>query len=111
MALDTALARNAAVDGVKAKATHVALYSTAASGSAGTEVVSRLPITWSASSNGVVTGSVTFTGFSAGASAQSFGLHDALTGGNYVTGGALSPTRTGLQPSDQLTVNITLTAS
>lgn len=114
MALDTAAARNAAVDGLKQLATHVALFSTAASGAAGTELtgVTRQAVTWSAASNGTVTGTVpAFTGFPAGSSIASFGLFTAATGGTYLTGGALSPTRSGLQPSDSVTVPVTLTVA
>lgn len=111
MALDTATAKNAAVDGLKAKITHIAVFSSAASGSAGTELsgVARKPVTWGSSTNGVVTGSVDLTGFPAGSGIQSWGGFDALTGGNFIQGGALTPTRSGLQPTDVVTVPVTLT--
>jgi hypothetical protein len=111
VALDTATAKNAAVDGLKAKITHIAVFSTAASGSAGTELtgVIRKAITWGASAGGVATGSVDMSGFPAGTTIQSWGGFDASTGGNFIQGGALSPTRAGLQPTDVVTVPVTLT--
>jgi hypothetical protein len=111
MALDTATAKNAAVDGLKAKITHIAVFSTAAAGSAGTELtgVLRRPVTWGASSSGVATGSVDVTGFPAGSSIQSWGGFDASTGGNFIQGGALTPTRASLQPTDVVTIPVTLT--
>jgi hypothetical protein len=111
MALDTATAKNAAVDGLKAKITHIAVFSGAAAGTAGAELtgVTRKAITWGSSTGGVVTGSVDFTGFPANASIQSWGGFDAATGGNFIQGGALSPTRSSLQPTDVVTVPVTLT--
>lgn len=111
MALDTAVAKNAAVDGLKAKITHITVFTGTASGSAGTEPsgVARKPVTWSSSTNGAVTGSVDLTGFPAGTTIQSWGGFDAITGGNFIQGGSLTPTRTGLQPADVVTVPVTLT--
>jgi hypothetical protein len=111
MALDTATAKNAAVDGLKAKITHIAVFSSAAAATAGAELtnVARKPITWGNASNGVATGSVDMSNFPAGSTIQSWGGFDALTGGNFIQGGALSPTRAGLQPTDVVTVPVTLT--
>jgi len=111
MALDTATAKNAAVDGLKAKITHIAVFTGTASGAAGAEPtgVARKPITWGSSTGGVTTGSVDVSGFPAGTTIQSWGGFDALTGGNFIQGGALTPTRASLQPTDVVTIPVTLT--
>lgn len=111
MALDTDTAKNAAVDGLKAKITHIAVFTGTAAGTAGTELtgVVRKPITWGSSTKGVVTGSVDTSGFPAGSTIQSWGGFDAATGGNFIQGGSLSPKRDGLQPTDVVTVPVTLT--
>lgn len=91
MALQTALIRNIMAAAYASAATHVALYTTVPGAAQGTEIpgVARIPTTWSAPVNGVISDAVTFA-VPAGVTIRGFGLHDQLAGGNYLDGAALT---------------------
>lgn len=112
MALDATGARSDAATGVITAATHAAVYSTAPTGgAAGTAIsgVARQPIAWSSVTDGVATASVTFSGFPNNTTVAGAGLHSALTGGTYKSGGAI--TQRTMLTGDTLTLALSLTIS
>lgn len=95
MAISTTTLRNTLASAYAAAATHAALYTTAPSTTAGTEVsggspaYARKAITWSAASNGVVTASVVFD-VPTGTTVRGIGVHSASTGGTFLDGVTVS---------------------
>lgn len=95
MALSSVATKNFLATQFGTRATHAALTTTVPGTAAGTEIagVARQPLSWSVAANGAITASVTFTGIPAGTVVAGAQTMDALTGGNYVEGGAV-PTAT-----------------
>lgn len=93
MAIQTNAGKNAAASGYAGVAAFAALYTTAPSGTAGTEVTggtyARKAVTWGAPNNGAITATATFD-VPAGVSIVGAGLHTALTGGTYIDGGTVA---------------------
>lgn len=92
MAIKTAAGRNALSTAYGNLATHGAIYTTAPTGTAGTEptgVYARKPLTWSApNDNGTlstITATATFD-VPSGATIAGVGVHTALTAGTYLDG-------------------------
>jgi hypothetical protein len=111
----TAIMREAtALSGYAAKATYAALFTTVPTGTtAGTEVTGGTPayarkaLAWTGGPvDGTVTASVTFD-VPTGVTVAGAGLYDALTGGNYLDGGA--PTGGSQAFAAQGTYTLTLT--
>jgi hypothetical protein len=96
MTIQTAAMKNILSDAYKAAATHGAVYTTAAGGTAGTEpsggspAYARLPLSWGASSNGVTSATPAAFNIPSGATIVSAGVHSALTAGTYYDGGAVT---------------------
>lgn len=112
MALDATAGRSDAATGFTTGATHAAVYSTAPSGgTAGTAItgVARQPITWSAVTDGVATANATFSGFPNNTTVAGAGVHSALTGGTYKSGGPI--TQRTLLTGDTLTLTLSITVS
>jgi hypothetical protein len=93
MAIQTTTMKNTLATSYGASATHGAIYTTAGTGTAGTEVTggtyARKPLTWSAAANGVITATATFD-VPAGVTVRGGGVHSALTAGTYLDGGAVT---------------------
>jgi hypothetical protein len=95
MAIATTALRNTLAGAYASAATYAALYTTAPSSTAGTEVsggspaYSRKAITWSAASNGAVTASVVFD-VPTGTTIRGIGIHNASTAGTYLDGVTVS---------------------
>lgn len=95
MAISTTTLKNTLATAYGNAATHGALYTTAPGATAGTEptggtpAYARKPLTWGAPSNGLVTATAVFD-VPSGATIVGCGVHSALTGGNYLDGGALT---------------------
>jgi hypothetical protein len=91
MALQTNAIKNALADRYGATALFAALFSTAPSGTPGTELsggspaYARKALTWSTAANGVVTATATFD-VPAGATVAGAGVYSAATGGTYLDG-------------------------
>lgn len=113
MAVQTATMKNTLSDAYKTAATHGAVYTTAAGGTAGTEPTGGSPAyarkalagLWGASSNGVVSTSAVPFDIPAAATIVAAGVHSALTAGTYLDGGAV----TSQTFASQGTYNITFT--
>jgi len=110
MALATATIKNALASAYGTTAVQAALYTTAPSGSAGTEVTgstyARKAITWSSAVAGVVTATVTFD-VPAGVTVRGAGVHNGS--GTYLDGGSVPE-----QPfasAGQYTLTLTTTIS
>lgn len=87
----TSAALNIAVDAVKAAGTHISLH-TGDPGTTGANPITgaRRPVTWGASTNGDVTGTVaTAHDIAAGETVSHWGIWTALTGGTFLYGGTL----------------------
>jgi hypothetical protein len=112
MAVQTTAMKNALAAAYAAKATHLALYSTVPGAAAGTELTggsyARKATSWSAPSNGTISGSATFD-VPSGATVAGYGFHDALTAGNYLDG--FTVTSQTFNSAGQLVVNYTATAA
>lgn len=112
MAIATVAERNALALEYGLDATHAALYTTVPGASAGTEVTggtppyARKPITWSAPSSGVITGTVTFD-VPTGTTLAGAGVHTALTAGTYLDGGAITSQAFATQGTYTLTLTYT----
>lgn len=96
-------------------ATYAALYTTAPGASAGTEptggspAYARKALSWTAgTSDGVVTASAVFD-VPAGATIVGVGVHDAVTGGNYLDGATV--TSQAFASQGTYTLNLTYTQS
>lgn len=107
--------KNILSDAYKGAATHGAVYTTAAGGTAGTEPSGGSPayarkaltagLAWGASSNGVTSTPAVPFDIPAGVTIVAAGLHSALTAGTYLDGGAV----TNQTFASQGTYNITFT--
>lgn len=111
----TAIMREAtALSGYAAKATHAALFTTVPTGTtAGTEVAGGTPayarkaLAWTGGTvDGTVTATVTFD-VPTGVTVAGAGLYDALTGGNYLDGGAVTSQAFAAQGTYTLTLTYT----
>lgn len=95
MTVQTAAMKNVLSDAYKAAATHTALYTTAPSATAGTEVTGGTPAyarkvnAWTASSSGV-TSSTTVFDVPTGITVVGAGVHSALTAGTYYDGNTVT---------------------
>lgn len=95
MAIATTALRNTLAGSYASAATYAALYTTAPSSTAGTEVsggspaYARKAISWSAASNGAITASVVFD-VPSGTTVRGVGIHSAATAGNYLDGVVVS---------------------
>jgi hypothetical protein len=104
--------KNALATEYGALATHGAVYTTAPGAAAGTEpsggtpAYARKPLTWSAPTDGVITASAVFD-VPEDTTIVGTGLHDALTGGNYIDGQIESSVTFDAQ--DTVTVNFSYT--
>lgn len=114
MPFPTAVMKENGALGATNTATHAALYSTAGGASAGTEIsggspaYARKAISWTGGAvDGTVTGTVTFD-VPSGTTVAGFGLHTALTGGDYVGGGAVTSQAFSSQGTYQLTVTVSV---
>lgn len=114
MAIQTVAMKNALADRYGVLATHGAIYTTAPGSAAGTEpsggspAYARKPITWSAASGGVISGTVTFD-VPSGVTILGVGLHSALTAGTYYDGATI--TSQAFSSQGTLTVTFTFTES
>lgn len=114
MAIAAVFTKNAMATKYGQLATHGAIYTTAPSATAGTEpsggspAYARKPLTWAAGATGVVSASATFD-VPAGTTVVGSGLHDALTGGNYIDG--KTETSVSFPTQDTVTVTYTYTQS
>lgn len=94
MAIQSEATRNALAAEYASRATHGAVYTTAPGTAAGTEPVggdpayARLPLTWGAPANGVITATAVVFNIPAGTTIVGTGVHGALTAtaGDYVDG-------------------------
>lgn len=113
MTIATATQKNNLATAYGVAATHAAIYTTAPGASAGTEpsggspAYARKPITWSAPSGGVITGTVTFD-VPAGTTVVGAGVHTALTAGTYLDGGAVTSQNFASQGTYALTLTSTI---
>ena len=114
MAIQTAAMKNILSDAYKGAATHAALYTTAPGGSPGTEVTGGSPAyarkvtSWSASSNGVTSTTVTFD-VPSGTTVVGAGVHSAITAGTYYDGASVTSQAFASQGTYQLTLTYTQT--
>lgn len=88
-------------------ATHGTVYTTAPGTAAGTEPagMARKPITWGAPVDGVITSQPVVFDIPAGTTVKGTGMHDALSGGNYIDGKTEADTT--FTTADTLTVTFT----
>lgn len=114
MAVQTAAMKNILSDAYKGAATHAALYTTAPGATAGTEVTGGSPAyarkanSWSASSNGVTSSTVTFD-VPSGTTVVGAGVHSAITAGTYYDGASVTSQAFASQGTYQLTLTYTQT--
>lgn len=114
MAIQTSAMKNILSDAYKGAALYAALYTTAPGASAGTEVTGGSPayarksISWSASSGGVTSGTVTFD-VPSGTTVVGAGVHSAVTAGTYYDGGSVTSQAFASQGTYQLTLTYTQT--
>ena len=111
MAIQTAGMKNSLATAYKNAATYAALYTSAPGASAGSEPgapYARKPLTWGTPSNGAVTATATFD-VPAGATIVGAGVHDAVTGGAYLDGGAV--TSQAFSTAGSYTLTLTFTES
>jgi hypothetical protein len=114
MTIQTAAQKNNLATCYGTNATHAALYTTAASGTPGTEVsggspaYARKAISWGAPSNGVTTAQVTFD-VPSGTTVVAAGVHTALTAGTYLDGGSVTSQAFASQGTYTLTLTYTQT--
>jgi hypothetical protein len=112
MAIAAAYTKNQLAAEYGQRATHGTVYTTAPGATAGTEptggtpAFARKPLSWSAPTDGVITASATFD-IPAGTTIVGTGLHDALTGGNYIDG--KTETSVDFTAQDTVTVNYSYT--
>lgn len=112
MAIQTAGMKNSLATAYKNAALYAALYTTVPGASAGTEVTGGSPayarkaLTWGTPSNGVVTATATFD-VPTGVTLAGAGVHDALTAGNYLDGGAITSQVFNSQGTYALTLTFT----
>lgn len=105
-----AMKENAAIGSVSG-ATHIALFSTAGGGSAGTELsgggYGRKAVSWThgGQDGSTTSGALEFT-VGAGATVAGFGLYTASTGGTYLGGGSLTSQAFSSAGTYTLTVNV-----
>lgn len=113
-AIQTNTMKNTLSDAYKAAATHGALYTTAPGASAGTEVsggspaYARKALSWSASSAGVTSVTVTFD-VPSGTTVVGAGVHTAITAGTYLDGASVTSQNFASQGTYQLTFTYTQT--
>lgn len=112
MAINTTTLKNTLASAYANATPYVALYTSAPSSTAGTEVsgsgYARQSITWSAPSNGVITGTVTFT-VPSGNTVAGYGFHSAVTAGTYQDGASV--TSQAFSTAGNFTLNLTYTQS
>jgi hypothetical protein len=95
MTIQTTAMKNALATAYGVNATHGALYSTAGTGVAGTEISGGAPayarkaLVWGAPVNGVITATAVFD-IPSGVTLLGSGVHTALTAGTYLDGGGVS---------------------
>lgn len=96
MPINTVTQRNTLAQAYASAATHMALYSTAPGGSAGTEIsggspaYARKPSNWGTASNSAVVASPAAFDVPSGATVAGIGFHTALTAGTYLDGASVT---------------------
>lgn len=109
MAVQTTALKNSLATAYGTNTTSVALFTTVPGASAGTEVTgtgyARQTITWGAPTNGVITGTVTFT-VPAGVTIAGAGFYSS--GGVYQDGGAVTSQNFATSGQYALTVSATV---
>lgn len=112
MAIQTATQKNTLATAYGGAALYAALYSTAGSGTAGTELTGGSPayarksLSWGAASGGVITATATFD-VPSGATVAGAGVHTAVTAGTYLDGGSLTSQSFASQGTYVLTLTFT----
>lgn len=115
MAIQTAAMKNVLSDAYKGAAAYGALYTTAASGTPGTEVTGGSPayarkaLSWGASSNGVTSATAAVFDIPAGTTVVAAGVHSAVTAGTYYDGGAVTSQNFASQGTYTITFTYTQT--
>jgi hypothetical protein len=114
MAIQTVTQRNSLATAYGAAAPYAALYTTVPGATAGTEVAGGSPAyarkqcVWGTAVNSAVTVTVTFD-VPTGTTVMGAGLHSAVTGGNYLDGGAVTSQAFNSQGTYSLTITYTQT--
>jgi hypothetical protein len=112
MAIQTTTQKNTLATAYGTAATHAALYTTAPSSSAGTEVTGGSPayarkaLSWGAPASGVITVTVTFD-VPTGTTVVGAGVHTAITAGTYLDGATVTSQAFASQGTYQLTLTYT----
>lgn len=112
MAIQTVTQRNNLATAYGAAATHAALYTTAPSSTAGTEVTGGSPayarkaLSWSAPSASAITATVTFD-VPSGTTVAGAGVHTAATAGTYLDGSSVTSQSFASQGTYTLTLTYT----
>ncbi len=114
MAIQTVTMRNTLANAYAGAALYGAVYTSAPSGTAGTEVTGGSPayarksLSWSSASASVVTATATFD-IPTGTTVLGVGIHSAVTAGTYLDG--VSVTSQAFSSQGTLTVTFTFTQS
>jgi hypothetical protein len=96
MAIQTVTMRNSLATAYATAAAYGALYTTTPGGSAGTEVTggspayARKPLSWGSASSSAVTATAAVFDVPASTTVVGFGIHSAVTAGNYLDGVAVT---------------------
>lgn len=112
MTIQTNTMKTTLATAYKNAATYAAVYTTAPGASAGTEPSGGTPtyarklISWGTVTNGVVSATVTFD-IPTGTTLVGAGVHDAITAGNYLDGGAVTSQAFASQGTYTLTLTYT----
>lgn len=113
MAIQTVTMRNLLATAYKSNATFAALFTTVPSTTAGTEVTggspaySRVASNWGTTSASSVTAAPGAFNVPASTSLAGAGFYDAVTAGNYLDGGAVTPQTFSSQGTYTLTATYT----
>lgn len=113
MAVQTVTMRNALATAYKTTAAYAAVYTTVPSATAGTEVTggtpayTRVASNWGTVAASAVTASPAAFNVPASTTVQGAGFHDAISAGNYLDGGAVTPQTFSSQGTYTLTATYT----
>lgn len=113
MTVQTAAMKNILSDAYKGAATHGALYTTVPTSTAGTEVAggapayARKPLSWGASTAGVVSATAAVFDIPTGTTVAGAGVHSLISGGVYYDGSAVTSQAFASQGTYSLTLTYT----
>lgn len=115
MTIQTSVMKNALATAYGTNAPYAALYSTAGTSTAGTELTGGSPayarkaLTWGSPSAGVIAATAVVFDVASGSTVAGGGVHSAITAGTYYDGGALTSQAFASQGTYTLTLTYTQT--